>query len=134
MDDTRIDINLRVEQYVKLRDKISEIKDRHKTELKPFNDMLEHLGGVLLQHLESTNQEASRCASGTVYRSLDESVSLADPEAFMDYITNNNAWELMDRRANKTAVKAFIEEHKSLPPGVNYSSTFKVGVRRASGK
>jgi hypothetical protein len=124
------DIGLRVEQYIKLRDKINEIKEHHKTELKPFVDTLEQLNGLLLQHLNDTNQDAAKTSAGTVYRSTKETASLADPEAFMEYVIQSGEFELLDRKANKTAVKAFIEENNCAPPGVNFGVSYEVGVRR----
>ncbi|KRQ07508.1 hypothetical protein [Bradyrhizobium manausense] len=69
--------------------------------------------------------------AGTVYRSEKKSASLADAQAFMDYVIQNNAWDLIDRKANVTAVEDFINQHNAPPPGVNWSSTFVAGVRRS---
>ena len=60
---------------------------------------------------------------------IKHTASLGDPDAFMDYVMKNGAFELMDRRANSTACREFAEEHGSLPPGVKLNSTRTVGVR-----
>jgi hypothetical protein len=49
----------------------------------------------------------------------------------MDYVIQHNAWDLIDRKANVTAVEGFINQHNSPPPGVNFASVFVAGVRRA---
>ena len=49
----------------------------------------------------------------------------------MDFVIANAAWDLLDRKANVTAVEEFIKSKAAPPPGVNYSSTFVAGVRRA---
>jgi hypothetical protein len=59
---------------------------------------------------------------------------LADPEAFMKYVIDNQAFDMLDRKANVTAVKEYVQETGALPPGVNLSSIKTIGVRRASGK
>jgi hypothetical protein len=125
------DIAKRVEQFVKLRDKIGEIKNRQKNELKPYNETLAKLNGVLLAHLNSVNGNSISTDAGTVYRTEKKSASLADADAFMQFVVTNNAFDLLDRKANVTAVEDYINEHKSSPPGVNYSSTFVAGVRRS---
>ena len=58
------------------------------------------------------------------------SASLADPKAFMDYIKTHEAWDLLDRKANATAVKEFVAEKGFLPPGANLSAIRTINVRR----
>lgn len=69
---------------------------------------------------------------GTAYRSTRSSCSVADWEAFFNgYVLPNNAWDFLERRANKTMVEAFRTEYNDLPPGLNWSETATVGVRRS---
>lgn len=124
-------IDVRVEQYIRLRDKIKEIEARHKEELKKYKDTLEKLNAVILQHLTQVGGEGIRTKAGTAYITEKKSASLADGQAFMNYVIANGAWDLLDRKANVTAVADFIAEHSAPPPGVNFNSTFVVGVRRS---
>jgi hypothetical protein len=125
-----VDISRRVEQYIRLRDEIKRREDVHKSEMKPYKDALEKLNGALLDHLNQINGESVKTHAGTVYRTAKKSASLADPDAFMRYVIGSEAWDLLDRKANVTAVEDFIAENQSAPPGVNFSTTFIVGVRR----
>lgn len=126
----KLDISKRVDQYVRLRDEIKRLDDEHKDRLKPYREALEKLNALLLSHLNEIEGESVRTDAGTVYRTEKKSVSLADADAFMRFVIAEQAWDLLDRKANVTAVSDFIEVTDSLPPGVNYSSTFVVGVRR----
>lgn len=125
-----VDFGKRVDQFVKLRDLIKQKDEEHKKSMAPLKDTLEKLSAVLLQHLNSTNGNSVSTDFGTVYRTEKKSAPLADPQAFMDYVIARQAWDLLDRKANVTAVEAFVDEHQAPPPGVNFSSTFTVGVKR----
>lgn len=125
------DVAKRIEQYVKLRDLIKSKDDAHKKSMAPFRETLEQLNSVLLAHLNSINGDSVSTESGTVYRTEKKSASIADAQAFMDYVIANGAWDLLDRKANTTAVEEFIKSQAVPPPGVNFSSTFVAGVRRA---
>jgi hypothetical protein len=127
-----VDIAGRVAQYIALRDKINAIKDEHKKILEPYNDALDKLNEVLLSHLnEIKSDSASVNGIGTVYRTAKASASLADAQAFMDFVIENQTWDLLDRKANVTAVQDYMQEHAGeLPPGVNFSRRFIAGVRR----
>jgi hypothetical protein len=99
--------------------------------MKPLRETLESLNSVLLSHLNDMGGNSIATDAGTAYRTEKKSASLADSEAFMDYVIANQAFDLLDRKANVTAVEEHIKENDAPPPGVNFSSTFVVGVRRA---
>jgi hypothetical protein len=123
-------INKRVAQYVKLRDHIKELDDAHKEKMKPYRQMLEELNASLLNHLNSIGAEAVCTDAGTVYSTAKKSASIADGDVFMKYVIEHQAWDLLDRKANVSAVADHIEEFHAAPPGVNYSVTYVAGVRR----
>lgn len=129
-----VKLEKRVEQYVALRDKIKEIQDKHSQELAPLIELQNLLTTWLQDFLETAGAQSIKTKEGTVYSSTRYSASLGDPQAFMDYVIKHSAFDLMDRKANATAVRDFVEEHKSLPPGVNLNAIRTVGVRRAGGK
>lgn len=127
-----IDFDKRVAQYVALRDEIKRRDDAHKEGMKEYRETLEQLNSLLLNHINSIGGDSVRTPAGTVYRTEKRSASLADPDAFMKFVIANEAFELLDRKANTTAVSAFIAEHHSPPPGVNFSTVYVVGVRRGA--
>jgi hypothetical protein len=125
-----VDFETRVAQYVKIRDIIRNKEAKFKEEMKQYKTALDGLDSILLNHLNSVGANSVNTDAGTVYRTEKKSASLADPKAFMDYVIANGAFDLMDRKANVNAVAAFIEQHKTQPPGVNFNSIYTVGVRR----
>jgi hypothetical protein len=126
----RVNFDQRVQQYVKLRDKIKEIKEEQEKFLAPYKQALESLDAVLLNHLIAVGADSVKTESGTVYKTSQTSATLADKTAFWNYVSSNSAYELLDYKANKTAVKDYVEQHQAAPPGVNFSQAWTVGVRR----
>lgn len=127
-------VEKRVKQYVAVRDKIKEIEERQKAELQPLKDIQNELTGVLQEAITTIGAESIKTSEGTVYTTTRYTASLADPKAFMDFVKSTDNFDLLDRKANSTAVRDYVAEHGGLPPGVNLSSIATVGVRRASGK
>lgn len=126
-----VDISKRVAQYVQLRDLIKVKETELKKTLAPYKKALEDLNAVLLNHLNGIGGNSLNTDAGTVYKTEKKSASLADPAAFMSYVIDNAAFDLLDRKANVTAVTEFMKQNKGAPPpGVNFSSAFVVGVRR----
>jgi len=125
------DINKRVEQYITIRDKLKELDAAHEEKCKPLRELQEVLSGKLRTFMEANNLDNLKTEAGTCYTSTRYTASLADPDAFMKFVINNKLFDLLDRRANNTAVKEYVNEHNSLPPGCNLNQVQTVGVRRA---
>lgn len=128
-----VDLNTRVGQFIKLRDLKTQLKDKHKAELAPIEEAMEQLEQVLLAALNAQNADSVKTASGTVYKSVKESASMADPAAFWSYVIASGNFDLIDKKANVTAVKAHIEDPANNglpPPGVNFTSVALPRVRR----
>lgn len=126
-----MDLNDQVEKYISLRDLIKRQDDAHKEAMRPLRDQLDTLNAALLGQLISVGTESARCEAGTVYKTKKQSASIADGDLFMTTVIEKGLFELLDRKANVTAVADYIDEHNgSPPPGVNYSVTYVAGVRR----
>lgn len=131
--ETSFKVDEAVELFVHLRDTIRKMEDVHKEKMKPFKDRLDQIAGLLQAHLDSTGADSVRTKYGTCSASVKYSTSLSDPEAFMAFVIDGQQWNLLDRKANLTAVKDYVNSHNgNLPPGCNLTSIKTVGVRRAS--
>jgi hypothetical protein len=120
----------RVEQYLFYRNRLKEMDDRHEAERSPLVQVLSMLSGWLQKFLDDAKVDSVKSKHGTFYKSTRYTASLEDAEAFMRHVIGTGEFELLDRKANATAVKAFVEEHKTLPPGVKLTPMTTVGVRK----
>lgn len=125
-----MDIEKLVEAYVKLRDKKSEIESRHKDELAPIRKLMVDIEGKMLQQMEEMNTTSLRTKAGTAYQTVRVSATVADRDAFRNYCAENDAWELADIRAGKTAIRAMVEDTGELPPGINWREDIGVNFKR----
>ncbi|MGYP004497440433 len=120
-----------VAAYVRLRDQKAELKAQQAEAMKPYDEALAKLEAEALQILSDTGVESMKTSAGTVYKSVATSATVQDKSAFMDYIREHLAFDLLDVRANKTAVQDFVTENQDTPPGVVIRREMKVGFRRA---
>lgn len=125
------DFEQMVAQYVKLRDALKVADDKHKERTKVARDHLNAMGGALLDKLNAVGGDSVKTGSGTVYRTTRRSATIADGEVFRRFVIDNGAYDIVDWKANANAVEDFVKSKGSLPPGVNFSTAFTVGVRRS---
>ncbi len=122
-----------VEKYIKLRDKKAEIKAKYEADIAKYDEALDKLESLLLNTFNETGIDSVKTSVGTAYASLRTSASVADWDAYFNgYILPNQAWEMLERRANKTAIEQYRSANNELPPGINWSETRTINVRRPS--
>jgi hypothetical protein len=118
-----------VKAYNETDNVIDKIKERYQQELKKPNRLKELLTEQLLNMLKATGQEMARTKYGTVSAAVRDIASCSDPNMFIDYVREHDAYELMDRRPNSTACRVYVEEHGMTPPGVKLNSIRYISVR-----
>lgn len=125
------DLEKRTAQYVQLRDKIKKLEEEHKQSIKPYKEALEKLEGIMMQALDDTKSTSIKTNAGTFFKSIVGAASVADKTEFQRFVIGGSHWELLDWKANKTAVQGLVDETGSPPPGVNYTTRVNINVRRA---
>lgn len=120
-----------VKSYVQLRDKRRELDEQHKQKLAKINGLMGQIEARLQQHFNETGAESVRTDEGTAFRTTRTSVRVADPEAFRAFVEANQAWAMLDARANKSAVEAYLDAQGELPPGLDVNRMYAVNIRRS---
>ena len=116
--------------YVKLRDRRATRKAAYEED--DAQDKEKQIG-IETEFLSRFNERGidnvSSREHGTAYRSTRSSVTVEDPDTFMNHVTSNKAWELLDVRAKKKNCQEYAEVHGEIVPGTKYSETQVVNFR-----
>ena len=124
-------LDLIVERYVQMRDKKAEMKAAYEASVASLNDGMAKLENAIMATLNEQGVESVRTAAGTAFKSVTNSATIADWDAFRDYCVANDRFDMFEKRCSKTAVEQFRAANDDLPPGVNWKSAVTVNVRRA---
>ena len=117
--------------YIALRDKRAKRKQEFTEADASDKAKQERIEGVLLQRFQERGVDSLAAKGvGTAYQAVRTSATVADWDTFFKHVLANEAFEMLERRVNKTAVEQFRNEHNDLPPGINWSETLVVNVRR----
>jgi hypothetical protein len=127
-------VSKRVAQYRLIDAKIKELNEAHEKSLEPLVNIKNLLQGFFEKFLIDTGQQTAVTPGGTIHWNHRVTASLEDPQAFMDWVIANKRFDMMDRRANATAVKDYAEREHTLPPGAKLNSIRTVGIRKPGEK
>ena len=120
-----------VAKYIELRDKKYELKHQYEFKAAKIDEVLDKIEAKLLETFDGAGIDSCKTEAGTAYASSFSTASVADPDAFLQFIVENEEWSLIERRASKTAVEQFIVANGDVPPGINYRKERVVNIRRS---
>ena len=121
-----------IKAYVALRDEKARLKKEYDEQVESIEAKMEKIEQVLKEHMDKAGLESVRSAAGTAFKTYKEYVSVESWDSTLDFIIKNEAWHFLKRDVVKAAVKEYMEENGSLPPGVRYERELEIQVRRPS--
>lgn len=121
-----------VSMYIRLRDKKAQMKADFDALVQPVQQKMDALEGKLLKAFMDTGVDSVKTEFGTAYISTRSSASIADRDAFMDFVRNREEWSLLEVRPSKTAVEQYRAANDDIPPGINLREERVVNVRRSA--
>jgi hypothetical protein len=129
-----VDTEQAVKAYLAIRGERDRLRNEYEANDKRLVEDLKKLEAVLLDVCNTVNADSIKTSLGTVIRKLNERYFCSDWDNFKQYVLENEAIELLERRIHQGNFKQHMEEIQSdgLPPGVNVMREFGVTVRKAS--
>ena len=121
-----------VDVYIKIRNKRAEILKAYEVEDNGLKEQLEVIEEHMLDKCKEEDANSINTPYGTIIRTVKQRFWPADWEIFNQYVLDNEALGLLEKRVHQTNMSAWIEEHKdNPPPGLNIDRKYACSVRKA---
>lgn len=120
------------EVYIKIRDK----RDALKREFEEAHGKLEHqldlISAEMLELCKENNADSIKTPAGTIMRRVDTRFWTSDWESMYEFVKQNDAYALFEKRIHQGNMKQYLEENPDLlPKGLMSDSKYKITVRRS---
>jgi hypothetical protein len=116
--------------YVKLRTKKDAIEAEAKDRVKGVKEKLEQLEAWLKEKADEQGVTSFKTKHGTAFLTTTDYANVGDWDAVLEFVRENEAFDMLEKRISKIAVRGYIEANKEVPPGVNYGTKLEVNVRK----
>jgi len=121
-----------VEVYIKIRDARDEVRREADKKEADLNEQLEIISQQILEVCKQTGADSIKTQHGTAMRGVKSRFWTNDWEKFYEFLFEQNAPELLERRIHQSNMKQFLEENPDLhPAGLNVDRTYAITVRRS---
>ncbi len=123
-----------VAAYLKLRNKKSQIKAEADQKMGEITVKMDKLETWVKQQADTQGVTSFKTKHGTAFLTTTDYANVADWDAILAFVRENDAYDMFEKRISKTAVRGYIDQTKAVPPGVNYGTRIEVNVRKPTNK
>ena len=130
-----VPVNDLVSAYRKLRAAIAEAEEDHEARVASLKEKLDLVSGELLNFCNTQNLDSVKTPVGTVSRRVQTRYWTTDWEKMNEFIVENEAVHLLEKRIHNGNMKQFLEENPdALPIGLQVDNKYVIQVRKPSEK
>ena len=119
--------------YLKIRDARSELKAKYEEDDKKLEEQMDVIEAKLLEICKATDADSIKTQAGTVMRRVATRYWTNDWDSMYEFVKENDAYGLFEKRISQTNMKQFLEENPDkFPKGMLLDSAYKITVRRSN--
>lgn len=120
--------------YMKLRVQKDVIEAETKDRVKGIKEKMEKLEAWIKEQADTQGVTSFKTKHGTAFLTTTDYANVADWDAVLKFIKEEEAFDMLERRVSKTAVRGYIDATKAVPPGINYGTKLEVNIRKPTAK
>ena len=115
-----------------IRDEIAKINKQAEKEVKKLASEKERLETYLNDKLAEVGADSVKTPAGTIIRQQKTRYWPADWEKMYEFIIDNDAFQLLEKRVHQTNMRKFLDEDpEKYPIGLNSEREWKITIRRS---
>lgn len=123
-----------IRTYMKLRDQKAALEGQIKDQVSVLKAKMDKLEAYLKAQMDAQGLTSFKSDHGTAFLTTVDYANVADWDAVLTFIREQGAYDMLEKRVSKTAVRGYIDSTKQVPPGVNYGTKLEVNVRKPGAK
>jgi len=123
-----------IRTYMVLRNQKSALEADTKAKVDTIKQKMEKLEAWIKERADEQGVTSFKSEWGTAFLTTTDYANVSDWDAMLQFVRDNEAYDMLEKRVSKTAVRGYIETNKSVPPGVNYGTKLEVNIRKPCAK
>lgn len=123
-----------IRAYMKLRDQKAAIEAETKERIAEIKVKMAKLEAYIKSQMDAQGVTSLKSEHGTAFLVTTDYATVADWDAVLEFIRENEAYDMLEKRVSKLAVRNYIEQTNNVPPGVNYGTKVEVNIRKPSAR
>jgi len=131
---TAVTVDTAIGAYMALRKQKEQAEAAVKTQVDEIKAKMAKLEAWIKIQADSQGVTSFKTNHGTAFLTTTDYANVADWDAVLTHIRETGAYDMLEKRISKMAVRGYIEENKIVPPGVNYGTKLELNIRKPTTK
>jgi len=131
---TAVTVDTAIGAYMALRKQKEQAEATVKTQVDEIKAKMAKLEAWIKIQADSQGVTSFKTNHGTAFLTTTDYANVADWDAVLTHIRETGAYDMLEKRISKMAVRGYIEENKIVPPGVNYGTKLELNIRKPTTK
>ena len=117
--------------YIKMRERIRELEDKVKT----IKEQQAMVADKMLELCNEQDANSLTTTNGTISRRLNSSYWTSDWDSFYNFVKDNDAYHLLEKRIHNGNMKEFLADNTdAVPMGLQARNQYIISVRKPTSK
>jgi glycerol-3-phosphate responsive antiterminator len=131
MEEETVPLDKLVKIYRKLRTRMTELTQAYDTQAEVLKAQQDEIKNAIKEQMKAMGVTSVRTTEGTAVMSVKTRYYTQDWDSFKQFVIDNHALELFEKRIAQSNMAQFLEENPGVvPPGLNSTSEFDISVRK----
>lgn len=123
-----------IKKYMKLRIQKEVVEAEIKERVDNIKADMVKLEAWLKAKLDADGLTSFKTDHGTAFLTTTDFANVDDWDAVLRFIREEEAFDMLEKRISKTAVRGYIETNKEVPPGVKYGTKLDINIRKPTAR
>jgi hypothetical protein len=123
-----------IAKYMGLRNEKDAINAEAKAKTDKLVAAMDKLEAYIKQRAKDDGVTSFKTPHGTAFLTTVDFANVENWDAVLQFVKDRDAYDILERRVSKTAIRSYIDTDKEVPPGVKYGTRLEVNVRKPANK
>ena len=117
--------------YIKMREQVRELEDK----VKKIKEQQAMVSDKMLELCNDQDANTLSTTNGTISRRLNSSYWTSDWDSFYNFVKENDAYHLLEKRIHNGNMKEFLADNPdAVPMGLQARNQYVISVRKPTSK
>lgn len=129
-----VTIDVVIKKYMKLRAQKEAVEAEIKERVDKIKADMAKLEAYMQAKMDADGLTSFKTEYGTAFLTTTDFANVDDWDAVLRFIREEEAYDMLEKRVSKTAVRGYIDANKAVPPGIKYGTKLGVNVRKPTAR
>jgi hypothetical protein len=129
-----ITVDAVIKQYMRLRDKKAAVEATVKLEVDKIKADMTKIEAWLKAKADADGVTSFKTDHGTAFLTTTDFANVENWDEVLRFIREQDAFDMLERRVSKTAVRGYIDSNKEVPPGITYGTKLDINIRKPTAR